>query len=192
MNQNQVAVDLPQEATSSPTEATNAAHSSRKSALEALRHALEQVADPGTLAALRRMDPACPPPAFFRLMAASLDDILPPDGQARDLAETSWALVSQAMAMATGGRRGSSLLGRVPFGQALAQAGVAEMRLLRLLNASGEQRHALVRGVVHQLVSAGQTFDPSQLADLVLARDDDAEERARRSIARQFYRHVTG
>ncbi len=166
-----------------------APHERRRRAVEALRFELEKGADPGTLAALRRMNPSSPPPAFFRVMARSLDELLPKNEQLRLEVESRWAVVAQAMAMAIGpGKRGTSLLSRTSFGEALADADVAEMRVLRLLDASADQRADLLRGVVHQLVSKAQDFDPGDIAELVLTQGD-AQERARRHIARSFYRH---
>jgi hypothetical protein len=45
-----------------------------------------------------------------------------------------------------------------------------------------------VRAVVHQLVQKGQPFDPNDLVNLVLAREDDKAPRS--AIARSFYRHA--
>ncbi len=141
-------------------------------------------AEPGTLAALRRADPASPPPAFYRVAVAVLDEHLAhfaDSGPRRDEIESRWTVVVSAMASAQG------FLAAVPLGEALARAGVAEMRFLRLLEASAAQLPELVRNVVHQLVQKGQPFDPNDLADLVLAGDDDRDPR--RKIARSFYRH---
>ncbi len=75
----------------------------------------------------------------------------------------------------------------MPLGEALARAGVAEMRFRRLLEASAAQLPELVRNIVHQLAQKRQPFDPNDLADLVLAEDDDRD--TRRRIARAFYRY---
>jgi len=156
----------------------------RRELVGKLRGVLEH-ADPGTLAALRRADPTSPPPAFYRLAVAVLDEhlaYLGDSGRRRDEMESRWTIVVSAMANAQG------FLAAVPLGEALAKAGVAEMRFLRLLEASTAQLPELVRNVVHQLVQKGQPFDPNDLADLVLAGDDD--RCPRRKIARSFYRHA--
>lgn len=142
-------------------------------------------ADPGTLAALRRADPASPPPAFYRVAVAVLDEHLAnfaDSGPRRDEIESRWTVIVSAMACAQG------FLAAIPLGDALANARVTERRVLRLLEASAAQLPDLVRNVVHQLVHKGQPFDPNDLADLVLARDDDRGPR--RTIARSFYRHA--
>lgn len=147
-----------------------------------LRAALEH-ADPGTLAALRRFKAdALPPAAFYRLTVPLLDDSLPESGEYRDAKERQWGVIVAAMASAQG------FLAAVPLGEALAKAGVAEMRVLRLLEASAEQLPSLVRTVVHQLIQKGQPFDPTDLASLVLAADDNRAPR--RKIAQSFYRHA--
>jgi len=143
----------------------------------ALRHA-----DPGALAALRRAEAGSPPAAFYRLAGAALDEHLGEGGPLRERLEPAWTIIVSAMARAQG------FLAPVPLGEALAKAGVAEMRFLRLLEAQPAQLPELVRNVVHQLVQKGQPFDPNDLANLVLARDDDRA--SHRSIARSYYRHV--
>jgi len=156
----------------------------RRDLVDRLRAALDR-ADPGTLAALRRLDPSSPPPAFYRLSVAVLDAQLAnlADGSAlRDELESRWALLVSALALAQG-----YFSPPIPLGQALAEAGVAEMRLLRLLEARAAQLPALVRNVVHQLVQRGQPFDPNDLANLVLASDEDRGPR--KNIARMYYRH---
>ena len=153
----------------------------RREAIAKLGRALAS-ADPGTLAALRRAKPASPPAVFYRLVVDVLDDILAEAGPFRDEVETRWALIASAMAAAQG------FLAAVPLGEALAGAGVSEMRFLRLLEADSSQLPKLVGNVVHQLVQRGQPFDPNDLANLVLARDDDREPRRR--IARSYYRHA--
>lgn len=74
------------------------------------------------------------------------------------------------------------------FGSAMARAGVAEVRLTRLLRARGEQLPDAVRTLTHQLVSAGVSFDLADLAWLVLSEGQADEERARQQIARDYYR----
>jgi CRISPR system Cascade subunit CasB len=163
----------------------------RTRAVQRLRYSIEKESDPGTLAALRRMRPELPPPVFFRITidkdgSGILDDVLPRDPEARLEAESLWALVTQAMAMAVS--HGTSLLSRTSLGEALARADVAELRVLRLLNARGDQRFSVVRGIVHQLVARGERFNPEDLAHLLLS-DEDGAEPTRRRIASSFYRH---
>lgn len=167
-----------------PTPPKAPAEPPRHRAVAALRHVIESL-DPGTLAALRRADPASPPPAFYRVTVSVLDDYLPEGGPRRLEQETRWAVVVSAMATAFSAKAG--LLARVPLGEALAKAGVAEMRVVRLLEAQDAQLPDLVRNIVHQLVQKAQPFDPNDLADLVLSDNDNRAARSR--IARSFYRH---
>ena len=150
----------------------------RRDLVAKLRGALEH-ADPGTLAALRRAKPTSPPAAFYRLATSVLDEHLArvaENGSCRDDLESKWTVILSAMATGLG------LLAAVPLGEAL------EMRVLRLLEAQPGQLPELVRTAVHQLVQKGQPFNPNDLADLVLARDDDRGPR--RNIARSYYRHA--
>jgi len=144
----------------------------------ALRHVLD-AADPGTLAALRRTDASSPPAAFYRITVNLLDEELPEGGPSRVAQEGRWAVVVAAMATAVG------FMSRVPLGKALAEAGVAEMRVMRLLEARDTALADLVRNVVHHLVQKAQGFDPNDLANLVLSDSDEP----RRWIARSYYRH---
>ncbi len=168
----------------SPSSTARPAHTPppRHRAVAALRHALE-AANPGTLAALRRADPASPPAAFYRVTVGVLDEHLPEGGMRRDADERRWAVVISAMASAHG------LLKPVPFGEALAKAGVAEMRVVRLLEGHDDQLADLVRNVVHQLVQRAQPFDANDLADLVVTDGTERGRESRRRIARSFYRH---
>lgn len=180
----------PDPGSSIPSAGDDSRENARARALSALRHALQR-ADAGVLARLRRTDTSSPPPDFFRVSVDVLDELLPAKGERRDQEESRWAVIVQAMASALGTSPGTGgLLGGVPFGQALARAGIAEMRVLRLLEASDDQRPDLIRQVIHQLVSKGQPFSPTELADLVLDREPERAERARRQIARNFYRHI--
>lgn len=152
-------------------------------AVEAFREKLKHT-DPSTLAALRRAAGSdAPPPAFYRFAGGVLEEIyerLPDQGDWRDDFDARWSIVVSAMANA------KDFLGHLPLGQALAEANVAELRVLRLLEAEGAQLPNLVRTMVHQLVQRGQPFDPIHLAWLVLEPDNDEP---RRRIARDYYRY---
>jgi CRISPR type I-E-associated protein CasB/Cse2 len=73
------------------------------------------------------------------------------------------------------------------LGHAAAEAGLAEMRFLRLLRDSGDTLAATVRGVVHSLASKNESIDWVDLARLVLSEGHDWGESVRRSLARDFY-----
>lgn len=140
-------------------------------------------ADPGTLATLRRAAGLASPPAvFYRLTVDILDDYfdeMPKAGEFRNNIESRLGVVLSAMAKA------GDFLAPVSLGKALADADIAEMRVLRLLEADERQLPELVRGIVHQLVQKGQPFNPHDLADLVLSPESSEP---RRRIARDFYR----
>lgn len=154
----------------------------RRRVIGALRHAIME-ADAGTVAALRRMDPDSPAPAFYRLATALLDGIAPASGPPRDEAERRWAVIARAIAI------GEGMLGGVRFGAALALAKVAELRVLRLLEARGGQLADALFGVLHQLASKGQVWSPYDVAALVLSDGGPDQETVRRSVARDFYRN---
>lgn len=166
-----------------------ASRESLSSTIQRLDAWMREVLSPGDVAALRRMPPGRPGgAAFWRLVAARLepDGHLPiGDGQARDRAEMHWGAILSGMAHTKGlHRRGMRL------GQALAEAGVSEMRLLRLLRANDAALWDIVRVTVHQLASQGVPLDWSEMADLILSDGTSREETARRSVARAYYRHV--
>lgn len=161
----------------------------KREALFGLRAMLEH-ADPGALARLRRMDPERPPAEFFRFSVAVLDDLLPTTEARRRSQESRWAAIVKLMAIGLGTNpRGGGLLSAVPLGQSLAQAKIAEMRVLRLLDARDAQLMELARHVVHQLVSKGVSFRIDDFAHLLLSSGERAES-ARREIARSYYRHL--
>lgn len=175
-------VALPARGHVEPRVARKSVASRRHRCVAALREALES-ADAGSIAALRRWNSASPPSAFYRITVSVLDRYLPADGPRRDRQEARWAVVVSAMATAP------RLVAAVPFGEALARAGVAELRVIRLLEASEAQLPDLVRTVVHQLVQKSQPFDAHELADLVVGGSAPSGREARRRIARSFYRH---
>lgn len=142
----------------------------------------ERSLSPADLADLRRLRPEDPSsPAFWRLCAAYLSGSLP-DGTDRDEAERRWAAVLGALAHLRGLHRPDR-----PLGRALAEAGLSEMRLLRLLRARDGALYDAARGVVHYLSQRAAPADLAQLADLLLDQDGDRAEAIRRQVARNFY-----
>lgn len=169
------------ESNSTPAEAPK--KPTRRETVAKLRWAVEN-ADPGTLAALRRWSgDSLPPPAFYHLTVGILDEDLADfaESKFRDDLDARWAVIASLMARAKG------FLKEVPLGEAMAKAGVAEMRLLRLLEANEQQLPDLVRNVVHQLVQKGQSFDPNDVANLLLDREEQKVPRSR--IARFYCRN---
>jgi CRISPR type I-E-associated protein CasB/Cse2 len=148
-----------------------------------LRHRVEE-ATPGTVAELRRAGAGEPSGAFFRLATDLLDaGTGARSGPLRDRGERGWAAFASLLARARTLTSGPSL------GHALAAAGIAEGRVLRLLQTHDEALFDAARGVVHQLVSKGQPFDAIQLAHLLLSDGASDEDEKRRVVARDFYRH---
>lgn len=154
----------------------------RRRALGALRHRID-AADTGTLAHLRRMRPDEPAPTFYRMTTDLLDTFEAPSGAAREEAERRWAVIARALASSVG------MTSNVRLGAALAAARVAELRVLRLIEARGEQLADALFNLVHQLTSKGQTFNPNDLAALVLSDGRADEASVRRTLARDFYRN---
>lgn len=154
----------------------------RRRVVGALLHAID-AAEPGTVAELKRMSPELPSAAFYRLTTGLLDAIEPASGDRRDAADRRWTVVARAMAL------GRGLHGNVRLGAALAHADVAELRMLRLLEAHGTQLADALFGVLHQLVSKGQTWSPYDVAELVLSDGEPFESSVRRTLAREFYRN---
>lgn len=141
-------------------------------------------APPGDLAELRRLTPDDPGgAAFWRIVVTRLDpEHLPGGGPARDDALRRWAVILRAIARLNGfhnpGRR---------FGTALAEAGVSEMRLNKLLRASGDPLFDQVRAVTHQLTTAAAPVDLTGVARLVLSDGQPHEQAVRQTIANDYY-----
>jgi CRISPR type I-E-associated protein CasB/Cse2 len=168
-----------------PQQDERATRSSRATVVHGLMRDLGRL-PPGDLADLRRLRPGdIPGAAFFRLAALHFADRLPGrNSSARDEAERRWSAILGAMAHLEGLMRA-----RAPFGHALAEAGVSELRVLRLFRAHGEGLEDALRAVVHQLVSRAVPVDPLDIARLVLSDGRTDEESVRRRIAREFYSH---
>ena len=125
-------------------------------------------AGPGDRAALARMDPdALRPHEIAALSRALLSAGLQPESWR---AETwpRWALVAHGMALA--GHDGGSA-----FGKQLAQAGVAESRVTRLLTARGEAFRQLLPRVLRLLASKGIQPNWFELGELVRLASPDSQ-----------------
>jgi CRISPR system Cascade subunit CasB len=145
-----------------------------------------QRAGPGERAALARLDPdALRPHEIAALSRALLSAGLQPETWR---AETwpRWALIAHGMALA--GHDGAGRLGRQ-----LAQAGVAESRVTRLLTARGDAFRQLLPRVLRLLASKGVRPNWFELGELVLKEGgnnpDDAEraEQLRMRIAGSYF-----
>ncbi len=145
--------------------------------------------DRGGFAGLRRMDPDEPDTAaFWRLTAR--EDLL---GIAE--IERKWGLILHGIALMTrtagddvAGR--SAHDGRIPLGRALYENGYSETRFNRLLTARGDMLRVLLTRMFRMLAADQATFDWREMATYILNEgyDDEAAERNRRRIAREYYR----
>jgi CRISPR type I-E-associated protein CasB/Cse2 len=135
----------------------------------------------GSLAALRRLDPERPDEAAFWWLVADCAPVAFDD----DRIARALAVVAQGMAIAhpfhlpAGGRR--------PLGVALAEAGVSEARLLRLLRSGQTELPEEVRRLARLMAAKGEAgrFDWSDVFDLVFWRGGDE---IRRQIAKDYFR----
>lgn len=152
-------------------------------AIARVAHALAHELPPGDVAALRRLGPHDPStPAFYRALAAYVEPhcALPEGATPRDDAERRWAVILAGMAVLPHSPRRR-------LGHAAADAGLTEMRFLRLLRDSGDTLAATVRGVIHFLASKNEPADFLDVARLVISDGHDWGEGVRRSLARDFY-----
>lgn len=135
---------------------------------------------PGHLAALRRLDAAAHAPTFWQLLA-ELADAAFEQRRACD----ALAAVMRGMAIAHPFHRPRD--GRRPLGSALAEAGVSEARLLRLLRINRDELPEELRRLARLMASKGDAgrFDWADAFDLLFW--DDGEP-IRRRIARDYYR----
>ncbi|WP_295543167.1 type I-E CRISPR-associated protein Cse2/CasB [uncultured Pseudacidovorax sp.] len=125
-------------------------------------------AGPGDRAALARLDPdALRPHEIAALSRALLAAGLQPDSW-RPETWSRWALVAHGMALA--GHDGSS-----PFGKQLAQAGVAESRVTRLLTARGEAFRQLLPRLLRLLASKDVPPNWFELGELVRWASPDSQ-----------------
>jgi len=136
----------------------------------------------GDRAVLKRWAPRQPVPlAFYRLWLRHIDDNLP-----SERATPRWMLLAWGLALVG---RGAHRPER-SLGQALAESRFADTRLERLLDAPEDVLPDLFMGAVRFLASQDAAFDWFDAARLLLAREPDKRESARRSIATRYYRHL--
>lgn len=163
-----------------------------RAAVRGLTHDIDLRLPPGDVADLRRIRQGALAPAFWRLLVQhveSADLLVEPSREAvRADQEQRWAVIMSALAQSQGFHDGT------PLGKALAEADVSEMRVMRLLNATDTPLYDLVRTAIHQLASKGATYDPLDIALLVLDQDAAVHasrgEFVRRRIARSYYRYA--
>lgn len=119
-------------------------------------------------------------PAFWKVAVRHLE----PAGLLRDdEAERRWAAILAGLARHPGSHAKDRRLG-----VALAEADVAEARVLRLARAHGDSLHKAVRAVAQQLASSGLKVDWGDFADLITSDGAPWEDEVRRRMCRDFYR----
>lgn len=143
-------------------------------------------AGPGDRAALARLDPdALRPHQIAALSRALISAGLQPESW-RPETWPRWALIAHGMALA--GHDGGGRLGRQ-----LAQAGVAESRVSKLLTARGEAFRQLLPRVLRLLASKGVPPNWFELGELVLKEGSDLPddlrhaEQARMRLAGAYF-----
>ena len=147
----------------------------------------------GDLAALRRMNPESPDAAAFWRLTARFDVLRGAESERR------WGLILHGIALMTK-TAGEDAIGRsaherrVAVGRALFNGGdstrttafYSESRFNRLLTARGPMFRALLSRMFRMMATSDQGFDWYQMAQFILSEGDRAE-RARRTIARDYY-----
>lgn len=133
----------------------------------------------GDRAALRRMTPGDDPPLqfyrfFFRHLGDDhLDDLL------------KWKTICAGIAIMAPHAHNSG----INAGRALAETGYAEQRLERLLAAKDETRDTLLLRAARFLAAKGSSVNWGDFAWLIMAKNDEQVERAKRKIASDYYRN---
>jgi CRISPR type I-E-associated protein CasB/Cse2 len=125
-------------------------------------------------------------PAFWKVAVRHLEPaglLGAADAPWRGDAERRWTAIVAGLA-----RAGGQHVERRRLGTALAEAQVAEARVLRLARAHGDSLLKTVRAVAHQLVTGGQRADWGDFAALILSDGQDWEEEVRRRLCLDYYR----
>jgi CRISPR type I-E-associated protein CasB/Cse2 len=134
------------------------------------------------LAALRRLKPEAPDgAAFWRLVADEVPALFDDERGQRVLAAVVRGMaVAHPFHLPQGGKR--------PLGMAMAEAGVGDARLLRLLRIGRDELSDELGRLARLMASKGNagTFDWADAAWLLLTTG--GSEAVRRRIARDFYR----
>lgn len=140
----------------------------------------------GEVAELRRLDPSSPSSAaFWKLVVGELEPLgaLRGEGSHREEQERRWAVLLNVLAhLGTLNEPGRS------YGRSLAECGYSEHRFSRLLRARGDTLWDQARRSGQFLAAQGQPTDVTGLAWLVLSEDRSDAQRARRHLARDYYR----
>lgn len=136
----------------------------------------------GDRAALRRIDPDTPvTPTLWKVLFDLKQD--ESKGMPQTKWEQRWATLLMGMAHCAGLHDYD-----VPLGQALAEAGWAEPRFVRLLEADDETLPVLLRRMAQYLASKQQPANWDDVRRLLFYQSGDTAEDIRLSIARPYYR----
>ena len=147
----------------------------------------------GDLADLRRISPVTADATAFWRLAAQYDLLGSP------IVERKWALIMNGIALMTPtSGRGTAHDPERSVGAALFLGSesarttgfYSETRLNRLLTARGTMLQTLLTRMFRMLAAAGASFDWREMAHFILYSEYDEQkaERARRLIARAYYR----
>lgn len=137
----------------------------------------------GDRAALRRIDLDQPVTSTLWKVLFALDQDESPDWISQTKWEQRWATLLMGMAHCAGLHDYD-----VPLGQALAEAGWAETRFVRLLEADDETLPVLLRRMAQYLASKQQPANWDDVRRLLFYQSGDTAEDIRLSIARSYYR----
>jgi CRISPR system Cascade subunit CasB len=136
----------------------------------------------GDRAALRRIDLDTPvTPTLWKVLFDLGQD--EPRGMSETKWEQRWATLLMGMAHCAGLHDYD-----VPLGQALAEAGWAETRFVRLMEADDETLPVLLRRMAQYLASKQQPANWDDVRKLLFYQSGDTAEDIRLSIARPYYR----
>ena len=140
----------------------------------------------GELAELRRLDPSSPSSAaFWKLVVGELEPlgVLRSGGARRVEQERRWAVILNVLAHLEHLHRPGT-----GYGRSLAESGFSEHRFSRLLRARGDTLWHQARRSAQFLSAKNQPADATGLAWLVLSEGRPDAQRARRQLARDYYR----
>jgi CRISPR type I-E-associated protein CasB/Cse2 len=134
------------------------------------------------VAALRRMDPRHPAPAFFKIEGLVLDAHLTGNADARADLETRWAAITAGLA-----HLGTLHQPRQRLGDVLAHVEYSEFRFARLMRADADRLADELPALARFLAAKGIPVDWTGAAQLILSAERVDEEPVRRHLARDYY-----
>ena len=147
----------------------------------------------GDVAELRRISLRAPvTPALWRILHHFGIHEAPyaSSEEQQDEYERKWAVLLMGMAHCAGSHNPEAVTGlhdpKIPFGQAMAEAGWSELRFVRLLEANPEQLGTQLRRVAQFLSSEQQRAD-WEGAYWLLFGEGETAERTRLRMSRSYY-----